>query len=171
MRRRILATGLALVTLAVVAAGPVAASGSHHKTFEFDSMIGVQRPFTGSTNPVRGINGGGLPWVIGSAEGELSRSGRLELEIRHLVIDPNDPAAIAAGLAGKNPIASFRAVVSCANADGSFTNVSSDPFPVTTGLNGGSGELETKLMVPSSCMDPMVFVTSPGGAWFARTNG
>jgi len=171
MRRQILATGLALVTLAVVAVGPVAASGSHRRTFEFDSMIGVQRPFTGSANPVRGINGGGLPWVIGSAEGELSRSGRLELEVKHLVIDPNDATAITAGLAGKNPIASFRAVVSCANSDGTFTNVSSDPFPVTTGLNGGSGELETWLAVPSMCMDPMVFVTSPGGAWFARTSG
>lgn len=31
---------------------------------EFDTMVGVSGPFVGSSNPIRGINGGGLPWDI-----------------------------------------------------------------------------------------------------------
>ena len=42
------------------------------KVLEFDTMVGVPRPFTGAVNPIRGVPGGGLPWVISFGKGELS---------------------------------------------------------------------------------------------------
>jgi hypothetical protein len=72
--------------------------------------------------------------------------------------------------AGKNTITSFRAVVSCLDATGSPVNVATDPFPATVGTvaeGGGNAEIETRLALPQPCIAPIVFVTSPGGAWFA----
>jgi len=136
---------------------------------EFDSMAGVPRPYTGATNAIRGINGGGLPWVISAATGELKQSGDLEVKVTGLVIDPNDPAAIAAGLAGKNPVASFKAIVSCQTVSAgaaTVANVSTGLFPAT---GGGNAKIEAHLELPKPCIAPIIFVTSPGGAWFAAT--
>ena len=84
------------------------------------------------------------------------------------MIDPNDPQAIAANLAGVNPSATFLAVVSCLAADGTTHNVFSDPFPATTGLGGGDAKVEVQLTLPQPCIAPIVFVTSPAGRALVR---
>jgi len=121
--------------------------------------------FTGSTNPIRGINGGGIPWMISSGSGELKANGRLEINVQGLVL--------AAGAnAGSNPVASFQAIVSCLGGDGSVQNVTTGPFPATTGpasAGGGNAKIEADLALPQPCIAPIIFVTSPGGAWFATT--
>lgn len=141
------------------------AAASESTILEFSSMVGIPQAFTGTQNPIRGINGGGLPWALSSAHGELKGSGKLEIEVQGLVL--------AAGAnAGLNPIASFRAIVSCLKSDASVQNVVSDPFPATTGpaiSGGGDAKIETTLALPQPCIAPIVFVTSPGGAWFAAT--
>jgi hypothetical protein len=144
--------------------------------FEFDTMVGVPKAYTGSLSPIRGINGGGLPWVIGSGRGELNSNGDLEVSVRGLVLDPNDPAVIAAGLAGQNPIAQFKVIVSCqtvdANGVATVVNTTSAAFPAKTGLaskGGGNAHVETHISLPKTCIAPILFVTSPGGAWFAAT--
>ena len=158
------------------------ATAKESKILEFDTMVGVPRPYTGAANAIRGIPGGGLPWVIGSAEGELKASGKLEIKVSGLVIDPNDPAAIAAGRAGTNPSPTFKAIVSCLSKDAAgnptTVNVSTDPFPATTGAasaGGGNAEIEATVLLPQPCIAPIIFVTSPAsatnptGSWFAAT--
>ena len=39
---------------------------------ESDTMVGVFGPFLGNANPIRDVPGGGLPWVLKKAEGELA---------------------------------------------------------------------------------------------------
>ncbi len=51
--------------------GSVAAGSRNAKVLELDTMSPVVAPFTGSTNPIRGINGGGVPWKITEAQLEL----------------------------------------------------------------------------------------------------
>ena len=152
------------------------ASAKEPQILEFDTMVGVPRPYTGGINAIRGVPGGGLPWVVASAEGELTASGQLEIIVQGLVIDPNDPAAITAGRAGTNPSATFRAMVSCLSKDAAGTpttvNISTDPFPATTGpasSGGGNAEVEATLDLPEPCIAPIIFVTSPTGSWFAAT--
>jgi hypothetical protein len=135
------------------------------KILEFDTMVGVPQAFTGTQNPIRGINGGGLAWTIAAADGELKTNGRLELKVRGLVFaaGPNT---------GSNTVASFRAIVSCLKSDGTIQNVMTDPFPATTGpasQGGGNADIEANLTLPQPCIAPIIFVTSPGGAWFATT--
>jgi hypothetical protein len=134
---------------------------------EFESMVGVPQAFTGAQNPIRGINGGGIPWAIRSGKGELTADGRLEIKVRGLVL--------AAGAnAGSNPAATFRAIVSCLGSDASVQNVMTDPFPATTGpasAGGGNARVKADLTLPQPCIAPIVFVTSAGGSWFASTGG
>jgi hypothetical protein len=141
------------------------AQASSPTIYEFNTMVGIPQAFTGTQAPIRGINGGGLPWMLTSAKGELKADGSLELSVTGLVL--------AAGAnAGSNPIANFRVIVSCLQSDATVANVSSGLFPATTGpatSGGGNAKIETTLSLPQPCIAPLVFVTSPGGAWFATT--
>ena len=109
---------LALVMSMIFFAGSTSqVTARETKVLEFSRMAGVPRPYTGTANAIRGVPGGGLPWVISSAEGELKADGKLEIVVMGLVIDPSDPAAIAAGRGGTNPSANFKATVSCLSKD------------------------------------------------------
>ena len=159
---------IAGVTAAALLVGAQAVSaGRGGPILEFQTMVGVPAGLTGTQSqvPLRGISGGGIAWTLTSGKGELSPTGHLEVKVTGLVL--------AAGAnTGINPIASFRALVSCVNADGTFTNVLTDPFPATTGAataGGGNAKFEGNVSLPSPCIAPIVFVTSPGGAWFAST--
>ncbi len=134
-------------------------SAKELKILEFDTMVGLPQALTGTQNPIRGINGGGLPWVLTSASGELKASGRLEVTVKGLVLaaGPN---------AGTNPIPAFRAIVSCLGSDGSIQNVMTNTFPATT---TGNAKIEATVNLPHPCLAPIVFVTSPTSAWFATT--
>ncbi len=133
-------------------------------------MIGVPRPYTGPTNAIRGIPGGGLPWVISFGKGELKGDGSLEIKVKGLVLDPSDPAVIAGGRGGTNPSPVFKVLVSCMSKDAAgnavVSNVSTDPFPATP---TGNAQIEAQLSLPSPCIAPIIFVTSGTGSWFAAT--
>jgi hypothetical protein len=127
-------------------------------------MVGVPQALTGTQAPIRGINGGGIPWTLTAAKGELSTTGHLEIKVDGLVL--------ASTLS--NPISTFRAIVSCLSADGSVQNVQTATFPATTGLasaGGGDATIEADVELTQPCIAPIVFVTSAGGAWFASTGG
>ena len=164
-----LALVLALSTL-VFNGSVLSASARDTKIMEFGTMTGVPRPYTGGTNMIRGLSGGGLPWVVNFAEGELKANGKIEVTVRGLLIDPNDPAAIAAGRAGTNPSPNMKVIVSCLSKDGSGTpttvNVSTGLFPADA---NGNGQIEGTVSLPQPCIAPIIFVTSPTGSWFAAT--
>jgi hypothetical protein len=44
--------------------------------------------------------------------------------------------------------------------------VSTAPFPASA---TGDADINATVSLPSPCIAPIVFVTSPGGAWFAAT--
>jgi hypothetical protein len=156
---------LLLTLLTIVALGAVfgaTASGNSAKVLKFDRMAPVVVPFTGTTNPIRGIGGGGVPWSIESGTGFLRADGRLHIEVKGLII----PAR------GNNPISAFRGVVNCLTPDSptNGVNLLTDPFPATM---TGDAEIDATVDLPDTCVAPIVFVTngtgSPPGAWFATT--
>src|SRR5215216_3527881 len=159
MKKLFLVTLSALLLLNTFFAGSVStATAKEPKILEFDTMVGVPAGLTGAQSqaPLRGINGGGIPWTIASASGELTASGHLEINVQGLVL--------AAGAnAGSNPSATFRGLVSCVKSDGSFQNILTDPFPATTGpasAGGGNAKIEANLTLPQPCIAPIIFVTS-----------
>ena len=153
---------LLLSTFFIGSATSAAAKGP--KVLKFNSMVGIPAGLTRdlSQAPLRGINGGGVPWAIADASGELRANGHLEITVQGLVVASS----------GSNPSATFRGLVSCVNSDGTFTNIPTDPFPATTGLasaGGGNATIEADVVLPQPCIAPIIFVTSATGSWFAAT--
>lgn len=160
-------------TLLVLAVGvgltfPTASTGGETRDIlEFDVMVGVSEPFTGATNPIRGVNGGGLPWELDEGKGELREDGRLRVEVKGLVLARRAPVPEA--LRGTNPVAEFKAIVSCLTSSGGTAqtvNIATNPVAATP---TGDAQIGEKISLPTPCFAPIVFVTSPGNAWFAVT--
>jgi hypothetical protein len=137
-----------------------AASSSGETVLEFKTMVGVDGPFRGAANAIRGINGAGAPWRIDGVNGELKSGGRLEIDVQGLVL-------VSTGL---NPSAFFRGAVSCLTNDAttvSTVNLVTEQFPATT---AGDSKIEANVSLPSPCVAPIVFVMNAGGtSWFAVT--
>jgi hypothetical protein len=162
-----LLTILVIGALFAAASSPTPAAAREPKILAFETMVGLPSALTGtsSNGPLRGLSGGGLPWNIASARGTLTASGHLEIEVKGLVFaaGPN---------AGANTISSFGAIVSCVTSNGSFDNIFAGTVPATTGpagSGGGDAQFDTAVTLPQPCIAPIIFVTSPGGAWFAAT--
>jgi hypothetical protein len=166
-RPSLLLISMGAIALLLVAQSAVAIARGPNKVLDWKTMVGVPAGLTGAQSqaPLRGINGGGIPWTLEKGKGNLHANGDLTIEVEGLVL--------ASGAnAGSNPSAVFRAIVSCVNADGTFTNVLSDAFPATTGpasAGGGDSTIQTNLTLPATCIAPIVFVTSNTGSWFAAT--
>jgi hypothetical protein len=158
--RKLMAVLAAVVVVAAIGVTAAVSSGDGRTVLKFETMAPVVPPYTGSANPIRGVNGGGVPWKLASAEGRLRADGRLSIEVEGLVL-------VSTGL---NPSPTFRGVVSCLSSDAaggpSTVNVSTDPVPATS---TGNAEINAKVALPSPCFAPIVFVTSGGGSWFAVT--
>lgn len=169
----ILAATGSVALLAGVGVQAVAASprGTGPATIlHFDKMAPVTGPYVGSANPVRGLAGGGLPWMIRSATGSLKQDGHVLVTVRGLVL-ANAPS-VPAALRGKNPIPDFRAIVSCqaigTGNTAAVDNVSTGNF---TASMAGNSKIDAKVTLPRPCIAPIIFVTAPNSAWFAATGG
>jgi hypothetical protein len=169
MKRLLVLFSGALLSVALIAKAPLAQSKGH-EVLEFQTMAPVMGPYVGATNPIRGVNGGGLPWQLASGRGELSTDGHLEARVTGLVL--LDGAPVPDALQGTNPVPTFRAIVSCQTiTDGlaTTTNVATGPFPAST---TGDSRIEAAVDLPSPCIAPIVFVgpaTSATLTWFAAT--
>lgn len=154
------AVGVAAITIAGLATVATAKDG---RTFRNDSMIGVPAGLTGAANPIRGLAGGGIPWTIGESEVKLKVSGKLEVEFNDLwfASGPN---------VGKNTVPTMKVVVSCLTETGATVNVSTEAFAVTVATAtdpGGDGMIETTVTLPTTCIAPVVFVTTTTDRWLA----
>lgn len=159
--------GVALGSLSSVwrpAVARAAGNDDNAAILKFHTMAPVTGAFVGApTNPnggipIQGIHGGGLPWALDAADGELSSDGRLRVRVRGLVLAGGPPSVI-----GTNPIPTFRAIVTFANAAPIFT----DAVPAST---AGDADIDTRVVLPRPGFAPIIFV-GPGRAvaWFAVT--
>lgn len=165
MTRKILKVGFLAGLLCVGA--PVMA---HDDTIlKFRTMVGVDGAFLGSANPIRGVNGGGLPWVLDKANGKLEDDGELKVRVKGLIIPDTEPGF------GFNPAPFFRAIVSCISVDETgmpvIENVSTDNGDEVMIGNPrkGNAKIDADVDLPEPCVAPIIFVTSPDGSWFSVT--
>ena len=173
--RRILWLAIALVA-AVVTASPARAQyggggmgGSKGRVIlSFSGMYGVNGPFIGATNAIRGVDGDELPWIVKSAKGSLTSSGKLSINIKGLVF----PAAVGVPpeLQGTNDEPAFRAIVSCLAVNGAAVvenNQITQGFPATT---TGNAKIKAQLTLPQPCVAPIVFIVGADEElWFVTT--
>ena len=102
MYKKLFATTSVLALLQV----PLTALADDDTVLEFETMVGVSGAFLGGGTPIRDVAGGGLPWVLDEAKGELESDGKLEVEVEGLIIPESSGF-------GFNPAPFFRAIVSC----------------------------------------------------------
>lgn len=147
-----------------ISVGVVADDDDDAAILKAHTLVGVSHGFLGNANPVRGTNGGGLPWILGRGSVELRPDGLLSVTVRGLVVPDRG-----------NPVPFFRARVSCLTTDmgGGVTTVN---LTTTNGAEvmigdptEGNAKIRERLSLPSPCVAPIVFVTSPNGSWFAAT--
>ena len=123
--KRVWAILAAVVAVAAIGVTAAVSSGDGRTVLKFATMAPVVPPYTGPTNPIRGVNGGGVAWKLESAQGRLRADGRLDIEVEGLVLVST----------GVNPSPTFRGVVSCLSSDATgpptTVNVSTDPVPAT----------------------------------------
>jgi hypothetical protein len=147
--------GAALLVVPALGLG----SGDGRKVLEARVLAGLPQAYTGAPGAIRGVNGAGAAWSIGDAEADLRSDGRLEIEVQGLIVT----------VRGNNPLAQFGATVSCQTiVDGApaVTNVRTALFDANA---AGDAQTEQDVDLPTPCIAPIVFVTTPGGAWIATT--
>jgi hypothetical protein len=160
-------TVVAVLIAVLLAPSLSTASSDDDSVVKFEVMAPVTEPYTVAGNAIRGVPGGGLPWEIDDAQGKLSANGRLKIDVEGLVLARRTP--VPANLQGTNPIPNFKAIVSCQTITGgaaTTTNVETGLVPAST---DGNARINTFVELPSPCIAPIIFVTSPTGAWFAAT--
>jgi hypothetical protein len=167
-----LAGGAALVSVAAVQGVAASTAPGPATVLKFDTMTPVTGPYVGPANPVRGVPGGGLPWMLTAGTGSLKRDGHLLVKVRGLVLA--DQPSVPAALQGTNPFPDFRAIVSCqsigAGGTATIANISTNDFKADA---AGDSKIDARVNLPHSCIAPVIFVTGPTGvgAWFAATGG
>lgn len=135
----------------------------------FETMYGVDGPFVGDTNPIRGIIGDELPWEIANfIVGKLDTTGRLRIVVRGLVF--KDDPSVPPELRGKNDEAQFRGCVSCLTEENGQVvtkNVITAGFPANT---SGDSLIYAKIALPNPCVAPIIMVLAGSeDKWFAVT--
>ena len=162
--------GAALVSAAAVQGVAASAGPGPATVLKFSTMTPVTGPYVGAANPVRGVAGGGLPWILTAGTGSLKRDGHLMVRVRGLVLARQ--SSVPPALQGTNPFPDFRALVSCqsigAGNTAAITNISTGDFAANA---AGDSTINTQVSLPKPCIAPIVFVTGPTGtdAWFAVT--
>ena len=159
----VLALGLAL-------AASAHGRSRHHRAprnlLTFGAMYGVDGPFVGDANPIRGVPGDESPWGIENVFGSLDTEGRLLIVVRGLVFTDNpDP-----NLIGKNDEDEFRGLVSCLTEVGDSVqeaNVTTSGFPAS---ESGNSVIHAKVELPNPCVAPIVMVLAGSeNKWFSVT--
>jgi hypothetical protein len=160
------ALGLALIGLVPVLGATSPASADPGVILKFDVMTPVTGPYTGS-NPIGGVRGAPLPWIITAGTGSLTRDGHLLVHVRGLVLADQPP--VPANLQGTNPFP-FDAIVSCqsisAGGAATITDVRTALFPASI---AGNADINATVKLPQPCIAPIVFVDNPAFGWFAAT--
>ena len=165
MKASLLVAAVTAVVAALLVPSLGLGGGDGRKVTDAKVLAGVTEPYTGAANAIRGLPGGGLPWQVGEASATLRSDGRLQVEVRGLVLATRAP--VPAALQGVNPIAKFKAIVSCQTSVNGLATVSNVSTPLVDASRAGDADIEANLDLPQPCLAPIVFVTNTTGAWFA----
>jgi hypothetical protein len=113
----------------------------------FESSIVGSVPAT----TIGGVMSGGAPWTVARGDASISGNGKLEVEVRGLLLTTGAPPNLV-GTVG--PVQMVAASLVCGGSGG-VVAASTDGVPLST---TGNAEIETNISVPATCMAPVVLV-------------
>jgi len=154
-------------------ASNVLAKHNHPKTRDiitFQTMYGVDGPFIGETNAIRGVEGDEAPWTIKhNVRGKLDTKGHLKIHVHGLVF--TDDEIVPPEKRGTNDEPTFRGLVSCLTEEGDSVvtkNVPTAEFPAT--IPSGDSDIDATIDLPNPCVAPIIFILAGSeDKWFAVT--
>ena len=121
---------------------------------------------------IGGVASGGLPWVVSKGEAKIHKDGKLQVEVRGLVLSgPGVPANLE-GTTG--PVTDVRASLVCGGSGGAVV-ATTDPVTLTP---TGDARIQAQIEVPERCIGPIVLVRIGGttsapppilGGWIAAS--
>jgi hypothetical protein len=132
----------ATVVMACVLAGMFAASTMADELVFFSPVVGSNPGVT-----IAGVASGGAPWVVRRGAAVLTDDGRLNVDVRGLVLPSDNNTA--------GPVTQVAASVVCGDA----VAASSGAVTLTT---NGDAEIRAKLTLPSPCLGAIVLVRVAG---------
>jgi hypothetical protein len=140
------------IILGIISSVPALADNS---LVRFDGGIASQPLRSGpAVNVVRGVNPGGIPWVIERLSARVSEDGRISVSGRGLLLAGGDGVGTTGGQ-------SVRARLFCGN-------VSHDTGLVALEADGDF-RIDDVLspLPPVPCDNPALLIVNAAGAWFA----
>ena len=138
--------GLGLLSGSIASASSSGSSGHHRHGHHHNQLL--EAPIQGSLvtdPPLFGVRPGGAPWVISRGEAELDKSGRLEVDVRGLIIPTT----------GVNPVPLLAASVACNGAIVATT--ATVPFSTA-----GNAKIRATVTLPARCLAPAVLLNPNG---------
>jgi hypothetical protein len=140
------------------AVGALGDRGGHHERGQHGRALLEQTlaPSVPTDPAFHGVAPGGAPWVLKRGDVELRRGGRLELEVRGLVI-PNPP-----GNGTPGPVTTISASLYC-GADSNTTAADTTP-QVPINARGNARIHDRSFAVPDTCLAPVILVHPNGDA-------
>jgi hypothetical protein len=117
---------------------------------------------------IGGVNSCGKIWNIKSGKAELDASGKLEIEVRGLVLnDPTLPADVNGTADGVKEVVGS---IVCSGEGASTVVAETARFPLST---SGEAKIKAKVNLPKGCAAPIVLVREiwegKVGGWLAAT--
>jgi hypothetical protein len=159
--RRLARFGLVAATIAAIGGAAAATAASDNRPRILDANL-EGLPASLTTTPLFGVNPGGLPWRLDGGRARLFADGRLQVEVRGLVL-------AAGAREGTNPIPHGEAIVTCQGA----VTARSSVVPYSA---DGDARVDETVSLPNGCLAPVVFfsgVPDPAAPtvapWFAVT--
>jgi hypothetical protein len=159
---------LTILTTTAIAAPVKASSDSNGNIFQTTTLIGVPVGMTGTTGAIRGVNAGGVPWVVAEGLVTLHADGTIHVVIQGLLITGTGTALD--GTIG--PVRGVRASLTC---QGTNVTATTGVFPLSS---SGDGQIKDIITLPSTCVGPIILIrvgataSNPGpllGPWIATT--
>ncbi len=100
---------------------------------------------------VGGVPSGGAPWTIDTGRASLSPNGKLNVEVRGLVLTTGAPPNLVGTTGSVQMVA---ASLVCGGSGGTVA-ASTDGVPIGT---TGDADIDANLSLPATCMAPVVLV-------------
>jgi hypothetical protein len=122
-------------------------NGNNAANGSFESSIVGSVPST----TIGGVMSGGAPWTVAQGEASVSGGGKLEVQVRGLLLTTGAPANLV-GTVG--PVQMVAASLVCGGSGG-VVAASTDGVPLST---AGNAEIAANVTVPATCMAPVVLV-------------
>jgi len=145
--------------IAVFAFGALADDGhkGNNNNNNNDNNSSFESSVIGSSpgQAVGGVISGGAPWVVSEGEASVSSSGRIQVEVKGLLIGPGGPANLVGTTATVGMVAATLVCGGSGGAPVAVPDLSITPAVLST---AGNAEIQQQVTLPASCFAPVVLV-------------